>query len=225
MNSLNVDTTKPLMPKASAMWLIENTALTFEQIGVFCGLHVFEVESIANKGGIMPKSPIKEGLLAQEEIDRCQNDPEARLNPVKRKDIPAPRKRAKGPRYTPVSKRGDKPDGIAFILKFHPEISDAQIVKLIGTTKKTIESIRTRSHANMQNIRPRNPADLGLCTYEELDNAYRKALKAQGKDPDEVKRQKQEQVMKEQEEESAEKTGSGFDFSNFLGTGSGGSGF
>ena len=213
-----VDLSKPLMPKATAIWLIENTSLTFHQIAEFCELHEFEVESIANKPTIIGKSPIKEGLLKLEEIERCQDDPSASLKSEKRKDIPAPRTRSKGPRYTPVSKRGDKPDAIAYVLKYHPEISDAQITKLIGTTKNTIAKIRDKSHVNIQNIRPRHPAELGLCNYEELEQASRKGLKAQGKDPDEVGKN----VMVNQENEnkksvSNQDDGSGFDFSNFLG--------
>ncbi len=223
MSNLKVDTSKPLMPKATAVWLIENTSLTFDQIAKFCELHAFEVESIANKGGLIGKSPIKEGILSQEEIDRCQDDVEAQLKSEKRKDIPAPKIRSKGPRYTPVSKRGDKPDGISYILKFHPEITDAQITKLIGTTKNTIESVRSKTHANIQNIRPRNPAELGLCTYEELDTASRKGLKAQGKDPDEVRRMQQEAMKREEEEQQQnDSPESGFDFSNFLGSSVGG---
>ena len=216
--SAKIDLSKPLMPKATAVWLIENTALTFAQIAQFCDLLEFEVESIANKPTIIGKSPIQEGLLTQEEIDRCQDDPEKQLKSIKRKDIPAPRSRAKGPRYTPVSKRGDKPDAIAYILKHNPEISDAQITKLVGTTKNTIEKIRDKTHLNISNIRPRHPAELGLCTYEELDKASRKGLKAQGKDPDEV-RAAQDRARKEAAaiDDNQGRGAGGFDFSNFLG--------
>ena len=213
-----IDLSKPLMPKATAIWLIENTALTFGQIARFCDLHEFEVESIANKPSVIGKSPIKEGLLTQEEIDRCQDDPKADLKSLKRNDIPAPRTRSKGPRYTPVSKRGDKPDAIAYILKFHTEITDAQITKLIGTTKNTIAKIRDKSHLNIQNIRPRHPAEIGLCTYDELEQASRKGFKAQGKDPDEARQKVMDNQAEQKPEDTATQTGSGFDFSNFLGT-------
>lgn len=216
--SSRVDLSKPLMPKATAMWLIENTSLTFGQIAKFCEIHEFEVESLANKPSVVGKSPIKEGLLGQEEIDRCQQDPSAELKSLKRRDIPAPRMRSKGPKYTPVSKRGDKPDAIAYLLKYHTELSDAQISRLVGTTKNTIEKIRDKSHVNIQNIRPRHPAELGLCSYEEMEKAIRKALKAQGKDPDEINA-KQDAMINQENAKSGEssKDKSGFDFSNFLG--------
>lgn len=218
--SSKVDLSKPLMPKATAVWLIENTSLTFQQIADFCDLHEFEVESLANKPTVIGKSPIKEGLLNQEEIEKCQEDPAAELKSMKRKDIPAPRVRSKGPKYTPVSKRGDKPDAIAYLLKYHPEISDAQITKLVGTTKNTISKIRDKTHVSIQNIRPRHPAELGLCSYEELDQASRKGLKAQGKDPDAEDARKK--AMTNQEDEKSGSSGnndeSGFDFSNFLGS-------
>ena len=214
--SSNIDLSKPLMPKATAVWLIEHTSLTFSQIAKFCDLHDFEVESIANKPTVIGKSPVKDGLLTQKEIDRCQDDPTADLKSSKRDDIPPPRSRSKGPRYTPVSKRGDKPDAVAYMLKYHPEVSDAQITKLIGTTKNTIQKIRDKSHLNMSNIRPRHPAELGLCNYEELDQASRKGLKAQGKDPDEVG--KDVMVNHEEEKQESQKSGTGFDFSNFLGS-------
>mgnify|MGYP006279022677 FL=1 len=215
--SSKVDLSKPLMPKATATWLIENTSLTFHQIAQFCDLHEFEVESIANKSPVIGKSPIKEGLLDQDEIERCQKDPAANLKSIKRKDIPSPRSRSKGPKYTPVSKRGDKPDAIAYLLKYHPEISDAQITKLIGTTKNTITKIRDKTHVNMANIRPRHPAELGLCGYDELEKASHKGLKAQGKDPDTVGRDAT--VNHEDQKKEKEENKSGFDFSNFLGTG------
>jgi hypothetical protein len=142
---------------------------------------------------------------------------------LSRTDLPSVKKRAKGPRYTPVSKRGDKPDAIAWILKNHPEISDAQICKLVGTTKPTINAIRERTHQNIANLRPRNPAEMGLCTYKELEAASDKGLRAQGKDPETIKAerlQKMEEDNKPQEESPADAVG-GFDFSNFLSSGSG----
>lgn len=216
---------KLLMPKATAVWLIENTALTFEQIAEFTDLTSIEVEALANEDiglGLVGRHPVENGELTQEELDRCEKDPEARLKMAKR-DLPSVKARAKGPRYTPVSKRGDKPDAIAYILKHNPEISDAQICKLIGTTKPTIAAIRDRTHPNSSNLRPRHPAELGLCSYKEYEIAYNKGLKAAGKDPEAVKAEraaKLEEERKEREEgqQEGEAAGSsgGFDFSNFM---------
>lgn len=213
----------PLMPKAVAVWLIENTALTFEQIADFCKLHTLEVQTLADEEGprIVGQSPIASNELTQEEIERCEKDPKTILV-MKKSDLPQPKQRSKGPKYTPVSKRGDKPDAIAYILKHHAELSDNQITKLIGTTKNTINAIRERTHSNISNIRPRHPVDLGLCTYGELEKALEKAhkeLEKQGKPiPGKVA-----ESAPQDENESASTTGSSFDFSNFL-SGSGSSG-
>lgn len=166
----------PLMPKATAVWLVENTALTFEQIAAFCGLHPLEVQAIADGEvavGMVGLDPIANGQLTKEEIERCEKDPEARLQLLE-PDLPQPVARSKGPRYTPVTKRGDKPDAIAWLLKHHPEMSDAQICRLIGTTKPTIQAVRDKTHWNTPNIKPRNPVLLGLCTQRELDEALAK---------------------------------------------------
>ncbi len=214
-----------LMPKATAVWLIEKTALSFEQIADFTNLHALEVQALADGEvgyGIVGRDPILNNETTQEEIEKAEKDPEYRIKLSARKDLPALRTRSKGPRYTPVTKRGDKPDAIAWLLKHHPEITDAQIVKLIGTTKTTINAIRDRTHANITNIRPRSPVDLSLCTYTELDQASRKGLKAQGKDPDEVMRQRKEAEEAERQKEKEEDNSgdsdvfSGFDFSNFI---------
>ena len=170
----------PLMPKATAVWLVENTTLTFEQIAAFCGLHALEVQGIADGEvaiGIQGWDPIGNGQLTKEEVDRCQDDPTARLR-MAVQNLPQPSKRTKGPRYTPVAKRQDKPDGIAWLLRHHPELKDSQIAKLIGTTKNTIQAVRDRSHWNAQNIRPRDPVLLGLCSQVELNNVVEKARKA-----------------------------------------------
>ena len=169
----------PLMPKATAVWLVENTALTFAQIGEFCGLHALEVQGIADGEvavGIKGLDPTANGQLDMPEIERCVADPAARLK-LKTSSNPPPIKRAKGPRYVPVSKRQDKPDAIAFLLRYYPELSDAQISKLIGTTKPTITAIRERSHWNSSNIRPRDPVTVGLCKQMDLDEAVEKARK------------------------------------------------
>jgi len=163
----------PLMPKATAVWLVENTALAFDQIADFCGLHQLEVQAIADgevAAGMQGLDPITAGELTQEEIDRCLVDPKARLKMAK-PTIPQPKARAKGARYTPVSKRQDRPDAIAWLLRNHPELADAQISKLIGTTKPTINAIRQRTHWNMTNIKPQNPVGLGLCSATDLDRA------------------------------------------------------
>lgn len=218
-----IDPNKLLMPKATAVWLIDNTVLTFDQIADFTGLHEIEIQALADEDvgrGIVGRDPVTHGELTAEELERCQADSSARLR-VSRSDLPPLKVRAKGPKYTPVSKRGDKPDAISWILKNHPEISDAQICKLVGTTKPTIASVRDRSHPNSSNVKPRHPAELGLCTYQELDAASRKGLKAQGKDPDEIKAQRLRELEQKQEEAAAAHEASGnafagFDFSNFL---------
>ncbi len=139
---------------------------------------------------------------------------------MSKSDLPTVKMRAKGPRYTPVSKRGDKPDAISHILKHNPEITDAQICKLIGTTKPTISAIRDRTHANSSSIKPRHPAELGLCTYAEYEKAVEKGLKAAGKDPEAVKAERLAAQQKQLEHETSEDQGSqssgGFDFSNFM---------
>jgi uncharacterized protein len=159
----------PLMPKATAVWLVENTALSFEQIADFCGLHALEVNAIADDEvvfGMQGMNPISAGDLTLDEIERCQVDPTARLNPAPTRTPVAKKKSA---RYTPVSKRQDRPDAIAWLIKNYPELSDAQISKLIGTTKPTINAIRDRSHWNTSNIKAQNPISLGLCSAEDLE--------------------------------------------------------
>ena len=170
----------PLMPKATAVWLIDNTGLTFEQIADFCGLHMLEVQGIADGEvamGIQGMDPVTSGELTREEIVRCEGDPKAKLKAAK-SDLPQPVKRTKGPRYTPVAKRQDKPDGIAWLVRHHPELKDSQIARLIGTTKTTIQAVRERTHWNSPNIRPRDPVLLGLCGQVDLNAAVEKARKA-----------------------------------------------
>lgn len=167
----------PLMPKATAVWLVENTGLTFEQVGDFCGLHKLEVQAIADgevAAGIIGMDPIASNQLTAEEIKRCEEDPRARLKML-RSELPQPVARAKGPRYTPVSKRADKPDAVAYLVKTHPELLDAQIARLLGTTKDTIVKVRNRSHWNATNIKPRSPVMLGLCKQSDLDAALKRA--------------------------------------------------
>ena len=167
----------PLMPHATASWLVDNTALSFEQIAEFCGLHILEVQAMADdlaSSKYTGRDPVHSGELTHEEIERGQADPEYRL---KMQKAPVDVSRTKGPRYTPVSKRQDKPDGIAWIIRNHPEISDAQIGKLIGTTRNTINAIRERSHWNIANIVAKDPVTLGLCSQRELDAAVARAAR------------------------------------------------
>src|SRR6266849_3901555 len=169
----------PLMPKATAVWLVENTSLTFEQIADFCGLHPLEIQPIAAgevANQMQGLDPVANGQTTTEEIARCQADPQARLN-LSAQALPPQLFRHKGPRYTPIAKRQDKPDAIAFLLKSYPEMTEAQISKLIGTTKPTIAAVRDRTHWNSTNIKPRHPVGLGLCTMEELDAAIARALR------------------------------------------------
>ncbi|MDG6093963.1 DUF1013 domain-containing protein [Acetobacter sp. AN02] len=165
-------TTLPLMPKATAVWLIEKTGLTFNQIAEFCGMHPLEVQAIADgevAQGIVGYDPVANNQVTQAEITRCEADSSRKLkilaseNPVKR--------RAKGARYTPVARRNDRPDGIAFLLRNHPQLQDQQIARLLGTTKDTIAKVRDREHWNTQNIKPRDPVTIGLCSQSDLNAA------------------------------------------------------
>jgi len=163
----------PLMPKATAVWLVENTSLTFEQIADFTGMHELEIQAIADEEvamDIVGVNPMANGQLTTKELERCQKSPEARLKLAK-SDIPIPTARSKGARYTPVSKRQDRPDAIVWLLRHHPEITDAQVSRLIGTTKPTIKAVRERTHWNSTNIKPQNPVTLGLCSEADLEKA------------------------------------------------------
>lgn len=167
----------PLMPKSIAAWLVDNTALTFDQIAEFCGLHPLEIQALADgdvNSGIMGTNPIHSGDLTAEEIERCEKNTNARLKMV-RTALPKPRTRAKGPRYTPVSKRSEKPNAIAYLVKKYPELADVQVARLIGSTKPTVDSIRNRTHPLAASLKPADPVFLGLCTAEELEKALKKA--------------------------------------------------
>jgi len=167
----------PLMPKATAVWLVENTALTFDQIADFCGLQPLEIQAIADgevANQMQGLDPVANGQTTAEEIRRCQADPQARLK-LSPQALPPRVVKHRGPRYTPIAKRQDKPDAISYLLKSHPELSDAQITKLIGTTKPTIAAVRDRTHWNSPNIKPRHPVGLGLCTLQELEDAISRA--------------------------------------------------
>ncbi len=168
---------RPLMPIATAVWLIDNTSLTFDQIADFCSLHPLQVKGIADGdvgAGVRGIDPITTHQLTRDEIEKAQDDENYRLKLSKPKTIVADKPR-KGPRYTPVSKRQNRPDAIAWMVRNHPEVSDAQIAKLLGTTKTTIQSVRDRTHWNSTNIQPQDPVGLGLCTQIDLDGVVRKA--------------------------------------------------
>jgi len=168
--------TMPLMPKATAVWLIEKTALTFTQIAEFCGMHPLEVQAIADgevAQGIVGYDPVANGQLTLEEIRRCEADSNRRLKLLP-STLPAP-KRARGARYTPVAKRNDRPDGIAFLLRNYPQLTEAQVAKLMGTTKETIQKVRDRTHWNAANIKPRDPVILGLCSQTDLNAMVQQA--------------------------------------------------
>ncbi|MCE2687245.1 MAG: DUF1013 domain-containing protein [Rickettsiales bacterium] len=164
----------PLMRKATAVWLIENTSLTFSQIANFCGLHELEVQGIADgdvANGVIGQSPIFSGQLTFEEIKRCEKDKKSNLRINRSSSISTETGGKKSAKYTPIARRQDKPDGIAFIIKYYPELTNNQIKKLIGTTDTMIDSIKNRTHWNMKNIKPRDIVLLGLCSQSQLNEA------------------------------------------------------
>lgn len=168
---------KPIMAKATAVWLVDNTTLSFVQIAAFCGLHELEVQGIADGDvatGVKGFDPIANNQLTQEEISKAEADPMARLA-LKFNPAATGEEKRRGPRYTPLSKRQDRPNSILWLVKFHPELADAQIAKLVGTTKPTIQAIRERTHWNINNMQPIDPVALGLCKQSELDAAVQKA--------------------------------------------------
>jgi hypothetical protein len=171
----------PLMPKATAVWLVENTSLTFEQIADFCHLHALEVKGIADGEvaiGIKGFDPISNGQLSREEIDRAQADSDYHLKmSVPKVKLPEMKVTKKGPRYTPVSRRHDRPNAILWLVRNHPELKDAQIIRLVGTTKSTIQQIRERTHWNSASLAPMDPVTLGLCSQIDLDFEVTRAAK------------------------------------------------
>ena len=175
---------KPIMAKATAVWLVDNTTLSFKQIGDFCGLHELEVQGIADgdvAAGVKGFDPIVNNQLTQEEIDKAEADPAHKLH-LKFNPSAVGEEKRRGPRYTPLSKRQDRPAAILWLVKFHPELTDSQISKLVGTTKPTIQSIRERTHWNISNIQPVDPVALGLTKQTELDAAVQKANAQKVKD-------------------------------------------
>ena len=175
---------KPIMAKATAVWLVDNTTLTFRQIAEFCGLHELEVQGIADgdvAAGVKGFDPIANNQLVQEEIDKAEADPAYNLR-LKFNPSAVGEEKRRGPRYTPLSKRQDRPNAILWLVKFHPELADAQIAKLVGTTKPTIQTIRERTHWNISNMQPIDPVALGLCKQTELDAAVQKAAAKRAKE-------------------------------------------
>ena len=169
---------RPLMPKATAVWLVENTSLSFEQIATFCGLHQLEVRGIADgevAQGVRGLDPVGAGMLSRDEIKKGEAEPKHRLQLTKSVASEVKPLKRKEPRYTPLSKRQDRPDAIAWLLRHHPEIPEAQLCKLLGTTKATVQAVRDRTHWKSQEIRPRDPVLRGLCTQLELDDAVLRA--------------------------------------------------
>jgi len=164
----------PLMPKATAVWLINSTALTFDQIAIFCGLHPLEVQGIADgdvASGIIGEDPVVGGQLTREEIKRCEQDPSAKITLTDMTRVLKSTTKKKESQYTPIARRQDKPNAILWILKNCPEITDSQIIKLLGTTKTTVSAIRNREHWNIANIKPKDPVLLGVCSQVALDRA------------------------------------------------------
>lgn len=181
----------PLMPKATAVWLVDKTSLSFEQIAEFTGLHPLEVKGVADGEvavGLQGSDPTLSGQLPLEEIRRCEADPTTRLKMVVA-DVPPPKARTKGQRYTPVSKRQDRPAAILWLLRYHPELSDAQVSRLVGTTKPTIGSVRERTHWNIQQLKPNDPVSLGLCTQKDLDDALQRARERERRRADRTRRE------------------------------------
>ncbi|MGV0910896.1 DUF1013 domain-containing protein [Martelella sp. FOR1707] len=170
---------KLLMPKATAVWLVDNTALSFDQIAELCALHPLEVKAIADgesAQGIKGLDPISTGQLSRDEIERAEKNPNHKLK-LSEPKVRVPESKRKGPRYTPVSKRQDRPNAILWLVRNHPELKDAQISRLVGTTKSTIEQIRNRTHWNAANLVPMDPVTLGLCSQIDLDLEVSKSAK------------------------------------------------
>ena len=168
----------PLMPKATAIWLVDNTSLSFRQIGDFCGMHELEIKGIADGEvgiGIKGLNPITSGQLTKDEIDRCTNNEGETLKIIENEISEKTEQSKKKKKYTPLSKRQDRPDAVYWLIRNHPELKDSQVARLVGSTKNTIDAIRKRTHWNMANIRPQDPIGLGLCRQIELDEALAKA--------------------------------------------------
>ena len=193
------------MPKATAIWLVDNTALSFKQIADFCGMHELEIKGIADGEvgiGIKGLNPITNNQLAKEEIERCENDSDSELqiiiNEVSLKTDQSKKKN----KYTPLSKRQDRPDAVYWLIRNHPELKDSQIARLVGSTKNTIDGIRNRTNWNMNNIRPQDPVGLGLCKQVELDEALAKAERSRVRA--QKKKEKEERLLAAQKVENTQ---------------------
>ncbi|NHK26738.1 DUF1013 domain-containing protein [Parvularcula flava] len=217
----------PLMPKATAVWLIDNTSLSFDQIAAFCGLHPLEVKGIADgdvAGGVRGIDPVSANQLTREEIEKGEADTKYRLKLSRPKTV-VPNKSKKSPRYTPVSKRQNRPDAIAWMVRNHPEVSDAQIGKLLGTTKATIQSVRDRTHWNSANLTPQDPVGLGLCSQIDLDMVVKKAAskkarmdEANGVVPEDETLKPADETVQYEPEEREKKIDPSQVFANFTGS-------
>ena len=194
--------TLPLMPKATAIWLVENTALTFKQIADFCGMHELEIKGIADGEvgmGIKGLSPISTNQLTKEEIDKAANDPEHSLELIQNEITIQTERDPKQKKYTPLSKRQERPDAISWLLRNHPELKDSQVAKLVGSTKNMVVSIKNKTNWNMSNIRPQDPVGLGLCKQVDLDEALEKAERSQKRAA--KKKLKEEKILQQQKQE------------------------
>ena len=194
--------TLPLMPKATAIWLVENTALTFKQIADFCGMHELEIKGIADGEvgmGIKGLNPISTNQLTKEEIDKAANDPEHSLELIQNEITIQTERDPKQKKYTPLSKRQERPDAISWLLRNHPELKDSQVAKLVGSTKNMVVSIKNKTNWNMSNIRPQDPVGLGLCKQVDLDEALEKAERSQKRAA--KKKLKEEKILQQQKQE------------------------
>ena len=194
--------TLPLMPKATAIWLVENTALTFKQIADFCGMHELEIKGIADGEvgmGIKGLNPISTNQLTKEEIDKAANDPEHSLELIQNEITIQTERDPKQKKYTPLSKRQERPDAISWLLRNHPELKDSQVAKLVGSTKNMVVSIKNKTNWNMSNIRPQDPVGLGLCKQVDLDEALDKAERSQKRAA--KKKLKEEKILQQQKQE------------------------
>ena len=194
--------TLPLMPKATAIWLVENTALTFKQIADFCGMHELEIKGIADGEvgmGIKGLNPISTNQLTKEEIEKAANDPEHALELIQNEITIQTERDPKQKKYTPLSKRQERPDAISWLLRNHPELKDSQVAKLVGSTKNMVVSIKNKTNWNMSNIRPQDPVGLGLCKQVDLDDALEKAERSQKRAA--KKKLKEERLLQQQKQE------------------------
>ena len=196
----------PLMPKATAIWLVENTSLSFKQIANFCGMHELEIKGIADGevgAGIKGLNPITNNQLTKEEIDRCSDDSDLELQIIKNEVSAKTEQSKKKKKYTPLSKRQDRPDAVYWLIRNHPELKDSQVARLVGSTKSTIDAIRNRTHWNMTNIRPQDPIGLGLCKQIELDEAIAKAERSMKRAQKKKEKEERERLVQANEANEA----------------------